>query len=62
MEAVDKFGNLAYGMVLAQLWLYFDFICFYLNFDCSKAGYNDPLQKGYPTFMDNKGQTWGQVL
>ena len=57
MEAVDKFGNLAYGMVLAQLWLYFDFICFYLNFGCSKAGYNDPLQKGYPTFMDNKGQT-----
>ena len=38
---------LAYGMVLAYRWHYFDFN--------SKAGYNEPMQELYLTFGDNKG-------
>ena len=43
------------------MWLYFNFIYFYINLVYCKAGYIEPMEEWYPTFMDNKGQTWGQV-
>ena len=44
MEAVNEQGNLAYGMVMVQIWLYFNFISFYINLVHYKTGYNEPMQ------------------
>ena len=44
MEAVNKYGSLAYGIVLMHIWFYFNFIYFYINLVYSRAGYNEPMQ------------------
>ena len=44
MEAVDIYENVAYGMVLVQVWLYFNLIYFYVKLVYSKAGYNEPIK------------------
>ena len=41
MEAVKELGNLANGMVMVQIWFYFNFVYFYINVVYSKTGYNE---------------------